>query len=87
MKAIRPRQSRLFIDDARALFTKSPWVLKVTARRDGLAGDMDITVHKIEHFDIDFANNFFYPNDLTLKTESKDVFTMLMVPFNLNGDE
>jgi len=85
MKTIRPREMRLFMDDARTMFTINPLVLKVTDRRIIGNGkeEMDITMYTIKNFDMEFANNFFYRND----TGKEPTIRMMMVPFALNGDE
>lgn len=84
MKAFRPRNTRLFMDEARAIFNHSPLVLKVIDRRiksDGKEED-DLYLYEIKSFDIEYANNFFYPNDV-----AHAMVGMMVVPFHLNGDE
>jgi len=85
MKAIRPRETRLFIDAARELYRSNPHVLKVKDRRVTRGGneEMDLQIHKITNFDTEFATHFFYPNN----TGREPAIQMIMVPFNLNGDE
>lgn len=84
MRNVRPRETRLFIDDVRAALRANPFVLRVKDRRVTRNGEeMDLDVYEIKDFDLEFAKNYFYIND----TGRANGLRLLMVPLALNGDE
>lgn len=82
--SIRPRDTRLSLDVVREQLTRNPFVLKVTDR-SGKEINMTLTKLAPENLDKEFANHFFYWNDTQAKTPT--AISMLMVPFQFNGDE
>ena len=79
---IRPRNTRVGIDEVRDSLRKNPMVLKVIGRT---FKDINMTLFRVDDIDIEFSRNFFYWNDTGAQTPTP--VALLMVPFEFNGEE